>query len=316
LNALRAFEATARHLSVKKAAEELHVTPGAVSQLLKGLEARVGTALLRRAHRAVFLTDAGQNYLPPVRSALTQLAEATRRIASATDGGTLSVSTTPSFAATWLVPRLPTFQQAHPAIDLRLLTGKGLVDFTRDDVDVAIRHGLGRYPGLRSERLFAVELVPVAAPELTERQGRPRSADALANWPLLHDAERQDWPLWLQAQGVPAAPPPRGPAFDDPGLLRQAAIAGQGAALLAAALVEADIAQDRLSRLWDAAWPEAFAYYLVYPPSSAARPKVAAFRDWALAAAAPGDTPDASALARDASGRTGLIAIFNVADSA
>ena len=153
LNALRAFEATARHLSVKNAADELCVTPGAVSQMLKALELHLGVALFRRVNRGIFLTDAGQSYLPPVRNAFRQIAEASGRIAVSAETGILTVSVTPFFAAAWLVPRLKAFQDANPEIDLRVLTDKGLVDFSRDGVDVAVRHGLGRYPGLRSERL-------------------------------------------------------------------------------------------------------------------------------------------------------------------
>lgn len=149
LNALRAFEAAARHLSVKNAADELCVTPGAVSQMLKTLEMHLGVALFKRVNRGIFLTDVGQDYLPAVRNAFRQIAEATRRVAVPTDTSVLTVSTTPSFAAAWLVPRLKEFQGAHPEIDLQVLTGKGLVDFSRDSVDVAVRHGLGRYPGPR-----------------------------------------------------------------------------------------------------------------------------------------------------------------------
>jgi LysR family glycine cleavage system transcriptional activator len=286
LNALRAFEATARHLSVKDAADELCVTPGAVSQMLKALELHLGVMLFRRVNRGLVLTDAGQDYLPAVRNAFRQIAEATKRIAVSAETGRLTVSVTTSFAAAWLVPRLKGFQDAYPEIDIQVMAGKALVDFTRDGVDVAVRHGLGRYPGLRSERIFAVELVPVAAPSLAARFGVPATPAELTRWPHVHDAERKDWHLWFQAQGIEAIGPPRGPAFEDPGLLLKAVLAGQGAGLLPAALAALDLAEGRLVKLAEILWPETFAYYLVYPEASHDRPKVAAFRTWILDAAA------------------------------
>lgn len=285
LNALRAFEATARHLSVKAAADELSVTPGAVSQLLKSLERALGIALFQRVNRGIFLTEAGQSYLPPVRNAFRQIAEATRRITVSSDGGVLTVSTTPAFAAAWLVPRLKDFQDAQADIDLQISATKSLVDFSRDGVDVAIRHGLGRYPGLHSERIFAVELLAVAAPGLVARLGAPKFPRELVRWPHVHDADRRDWHLWFQAQGVNDIGAPRGPAFDDSNLLRQAVLAEQGAGLLPTAIVSADLTKGRLVKLADIVWPEEFAYYLVYPKAFHERPKVAAFRSWILKAA-------------------------------
>ena len=286
LNALRAFEATARHLSVKHAADELCVTPGAVSQMLKALELHLGVKLFRRVNRGIFLTDAGQGYLPPVRNAFRQIADASRRVAVSADTGVLTVSVTPFFAAAWLVPRLKDFQDAHPDIDLQVVTSNALVDFARDGVDVAVRHGLGRYPGLYSERVVAVEIVPVAAPTLVARLGKPTSAAEMTRWPHVHDADRKGWHLWFQAQGIDEIGPPRGPAFDDSGLLLKAVLAGQGAGLLPAAMVALELAEGRLVKLADVVLLDEFAYYLVYPQSSRERPKVAAFRAWILNAAA------------------------------
>ncbi len=285
LNALRAFEATARHLSVKDAADELCVTPGAVSQLLKALELHLGVALFRRINRGMLLTDAGQGYLPPVRNAFRQNGEATRRVTVSPDSGVLTVSVTPFFAAAWLVPRLTTFQEAHPDIDLQIVTSNTPVDFSRDGGDLAVRHGLGRYPGLRSERVLVVEIVPVVAPALVARRGMPAAASELARWPQVHDAERKSWHHWFQSQGIDEIGAPRGPAFDDSSLLLKAVLAGQGAGLLPAAMVALDVAEGRLVKLADAAWLEDVAYYLVYPEAHARRPKVVAFRRWILDAA-------------------------------
>jgi LysR family glycine cleavage system transcriptional activator len=292
LNALRAFEATARHLSVKNAAQELCVTPGAVSQMLKALEVHLGVTLFQRVNRGIFLTDAGQGYLPPIRNAFRQISDATRRIAAPAETGILTVSVTPFFATAWLVPRLKQFQDAHPDIDLQVVTSNALADFSRDGVDVAVRHGLGRYPGLRSDRVVAVEIVPVAAPTLAATLGTPATPAALTRWPHVHDAERKGWHLWFHAQGIDEIGPPRGPSFDDSSLLLQAVLAGQGAGLLPAALVARDIAEGRLVKLADVTLLESFAYYLVYPDASHERPKVAAFRAWILAAAS--DAPSAA----------------------
>ncbi|WP_432725973.1 transcriptional regulator GcvA [Variovorax sp. W6] len=280
LNALRAFEATARHLSVKNAADELCVTPGAVSQLVKTLELHLGVQLFRRVNRGIFLTDAGQAYLPPVRNAFRQISDATQKLAVPAESGLLTVSTTPFFASAWLVPRLKSFQEAHPDIDLQVQASNTLADFARDGVDVAIRHGTGQYAGLASQLVLTVEMVPVAAPSLVAEFGKPAKPADLLRWPRVNDAQRKGWRLWFAAQGVADAGPVRGPSFDDAGLLLGAIQAGQGVGLLPAALVANDVAEGRLVRLFKAALLDGFAYYLVYPQASHDRPKVAAFRGW------------------------------------
>lgn len=294
LNALRAFEAAARHLSVKNAADELCVTPGAVSQLIKALELHLGIALFRRVNRGIFLTDAGQAYLPPVRNAFRQISDATRRAAVPAETGILTVSATPFFASAWLVPRLKGFQDAHPDIDLQVVSSSAMADFSRDGVDVAIRHGLGRYPGLSSQRVLTVEIVPVAAPALVKSRGMPATPAELARWPRVNDTERKGWQLWFQAQGIEDMGPARGPSFDDSGLLLKAVLTGQGAALLPAAVVADDLAEGRLVQLSAVTWLEDFAYYLVYPEGSHDRPKVAAFRDWLLETARNASSPVAA----------------------
>jgi LysR family glycine cleavage system transcriptional activator len=284
LNALRAFEATARHLSVKAAAGELCVTPGAVSQMVKALELRLGIMLFNRLNRRLTLTEAGQAYLPAVRNAFRQIAEATGRLAAHADTGLLSVSTTPFFAGAWLVPRLASFQQSYPDIDLQISTSTAPIDFSRPGVDVAIRHGLGRYAGLHSERVLTLEVVPVARPQLVAQHGMPACPADLARWPLVHEAERRAWYRWFGANGVLEVGALRGPSFDDPALLLKAVLAGHGAGLLPAALVESDIDQNHLLKLADEAWVEDLAYYLVYPAAGHDRPKIAAFRRWITSA--------------------------------
>lgn len=283
LKPLRAFEAAARHLSVKAAAEELCVTPGAVSQLVRQLEEHLGVQLFERVNRGILLTQAGRDYLPPVRNAFRQIAQATQRLAASVDAGTLTLSVTPFFASAWLMPRLQRFRDAHPGIDLHIVTSTALADFGRDGVDVAVRHGAGRYPGLRSYRVASIEIVPVAAPALVERLGMPSSAADLARWPHVHDADRKGWSLWFQANGVDDVGLPRGPSFDDSSLLLSAVLAGQGAGLLPAAMVAHDVNEGRLIKLAKPSHMETFAYYLVYPEARQDNPKVAALRDWILA---------------------------------
>jgi LysR family glycine cleavage system transcriptional activator len=284
LKSLRAFECAARHLSVKAAAAELCVTPGAVSQLVRQLEEHLGVKLFERVNRGILLTQAGRDYLPPVRNAFRQIAQATQRLVASADAGTLTLSVTPFFASAWLMPRLQGFRDMHPDIDLHIVTSTALADFSRDGVDVAIRHGAGRYPGLRSYRVASVEIVPVAAPALVERLGLPSSPAALTRWPHVHDADRKGWSLWFQAHGVDDVGLPRGPSFDDSSLLLAAVLAGQGAGLLPAAMVAHEVDAGRLATLAQPAHMETFAYYLVYPEARQDNPKVAALRDWILAA--------------------------------
>ncbi|GLU35139.1 transcriptional regulator [Trinickia caryophylli] len=282
MNALKAFESAARHLSVKLAAEELCVTPGAVSQMIKALEQHLGVRLFEREKRGIYLTRAGREYLPSIRNAFRQIAEASRRVMETADDGVLTVSVTPFFASAWLVPRMATFQQAHPDLDLRIVTGTSLVDFSRSGVDVAIRHGLGRYSGMRCDRVLTVEMVAAAAPGLVERFGLPAGPADLARWPHVHDADRKAWSLWFERNGVDEVGPPRGPSFDDAGLLLKAVLSGQGAGLLPAALVDEEMASRRLVRLVAATYIEELAYYLVCPEGTQDRAKVAAFREWIL----------------------------------
>lgn len=283
LNALRAFEAAARHLSFTRAAEELHVTQTAISHQIRGLEEHLGIRLFRRFARGLVLTEEAQLFLPPVRDAFEQIAGATARLAKEQTGGVLTVSILPSFAAKWLVPRIGRFRTAHPEIDLRISASTALVDFARDDVDVAIRCGPGHYPGLRIDRLFGETIAPVCSPELRMRPPGLSVPDDLRHHTLLHDHDDVDgWRVWLELAGVAGVDPSRGPGFDDASMMLQAAIDGQGVALGRSALVAADIAAGRLIRPFEQSRPFRFAYWLVCPLASADRPKIAAFRGWIL----------------------------------
>ncbi len=291
LNALRAFEAAARHLSVTRAAGELNVTPAAVSHQVKALEDRLGVALFRRLNRALMLTDAGQLLLPGLRDGFDRLAEAVHRVRAHGAGNTLTVSVPPSFAAKWLVPRLDRLRAAHADIDIRLDATDQLVDFAREDVDVAVRYGAGDYPGLRVDRLFTDEVIPVCSPRLLEAPHPLREPADLRWHTLLHvgwatDSEFwPDWRMWLLAAGVRDVAPTQGPKFKQEGMVVQAALEGHGVALASSVLVADDIAAGRLVRPFELGLPMSFAYYLVCPEAAADQPKVAAFRAWILAEA-------------------------------
>ena len=283
LNALRAFEAAARHLSFTRAAAELHVTQTAISHQIKALEERLGVRLFRRLPRGLLLTEAAQRLLPPVRDAFDQIAAATERLAAGGASATLTVSVLPSFAAKWLVPRLGRLRAAHPDLDLRISASSELVDFARDDVDVGIRMGSGVYPGLRTQRLFGEALVPVCSPLLREGPHPLLRPEDLAHHVLLHDEDYAGWELWLRLAGVPGVLARRGPVFTDSGMVVQAAAEGQGVALARRVLAAGDLAAGRLVQPFDVSIPHDLAYYLVCPEATAEQPKIAAFRSWLLA---------------------------------
>jgi LysR family glycine cleavage system transcriptional activator len=283
LNALRAFEAAARHLSFTRAADELHVTQTAISHQIKGLEERLGVRLFRRLPRGLLLTEEAQRFLPPVRDAFDQIAAAAERLVAVGSSGTLTVSVLPSFASKWLVPRLGRFRAAHPDLDLRISATSQLVDFARDDVDVGIRMGRGVYPGLRVERLFGEALVPVCSPRLLEGAHPLRRPEDLVHHVLLHDEDATGWELWLELAGVSGISTRRGPIFTDSGMVVQAAAEGQGVALARRVLAAGDLAAGRLIQPFDVIIPHDLAYYLVCPEATADRAKIAAFRSWLLA---------------------------------
>lgn len=291
LNSLRAFEAAARHLSFTKAAEELHVTPAAVSQQIKLLEEHCGTKLFRRLTRALMLTDAGQAALPPLREGFDKLAEAVDRLRSHDRGGILTVSVPPSFGAKWLVHRLDRLNAAHPEFDVRIDATDTLVDFSDAGVDIALRYGRGTYPGLHAEHLMPEVAFPVCSPALLEGEHPLRAPEDLSHHTLLHVQWKMEheaapnWRMWLRAAGIEGIDAERGPRFTIEGMTVQAAIEGQGVALASGSLVSDDLKAGRLVRPFGPTICEAtaFSYYLVYPQANAESPKVKAFRDWIMA---------------------------------
>ena len=300
LNALKAFEAAARHESFTRAAEELCVTQGAVSHQVKGLEDELGLRLFQRARRRLALSPVGRDYLDVVRDAFDRLDAGTQRLQRRERSGVLTVSTSPNFAAKWLVHRLGAFAAAHPGIDLRVGATLEHVDFVRDAVDLAIRHGEGDWPGLHVTRLCAEELFPVCSARLVDGPPRLRRPADLARATLLRQDRNDAWGAWLAAAGVAGIDIggidlSRGPVFNQASLAIDAAVDGQGVALARTALVSRDLLSGRLVRPFATSLPASFAYYVVCPRAVAAQPKVAAFRDWLLAEAAA-DTSRLAAL--------------------
>ncbi len=301
LNALRMFEAAARHLSFKKAASELHVTPAAVSHQVKALEDYLGIQLFRRFVRALELTDEARAALPKITEGFDCLAAAVEHIRKETAGGSLTVSTPPSFATRWLVPRLQAFAAAHPAIDLRIDTDMRTIDSRNEEAvagaegdlaDVTIRFGSGMYPGYRVDKLFAVSYVAVCSPRLLTGKHPLRVPADLRHHTLLHDDTipdlmvRPSWEEWLKVAGVTVVDPSRGPHFNNSVLTLAAALDGLGVALGMLPLVGPDLAAGRLVAPFDVRKQSNFAYYLVCTESVADRPNVVAFREWLLAQAA------------------------------
>ncbi|MFO1091259.1 MAG: transcriptional regulator GcvA [Hyphomicrobiales bacterium] len=286
LTALRAFEAAARHLSVSLAAEELRVTPAAVSHQIRQLEDHLGLELFQRNGRNLALTDAGQAGLPWLREAFDKLASAIDAIDALGETGLLTVSVAPSFAAKWLLPRLHEFEKRYPDIDVHVSASISLVDFARDGVDVAIRYGSGHYPDLVVERLLTEYVVPVASPSLLE-QGPPIDAPAdLAQHALLHDDSPDNdpscpsWEMWMKAAHVDGVDATRGPRFNQSSLVLEAAVLGRGIALAKATLAAADLASGRLVSPFRTLQQLDFSYFLVAPKAKLNLPKVSYFRDW------------------------------------
>jgi LysR family glycine cleavage system transcriptional activator len=286
LNALKAFEAAARRLNFSKAADELHVTQGAVSHQIKALEGQLGLALFHRRPRGLELTEAGRAYLPVLTEAFGRIAAGTRDLLDRDKAGVLTVSVSPNFAAKWLVGRLGDFAGRNPDIDLRIGASLQHVDFLRDGIDMAVRHGDGNWPGLAVARLCEEEVFPVCSPRLTIGPRALRQPGDLRHHTLLHGPGPIAWTEWLATAGVDGIDANRGLSFNQASLSLDAAVDGQGVALARSALAARDLLAGRLVRPFRLALPAPFAYYVVAPKATATRPKIALFRDWLLAEAA------------------------------
>ena len=297
LNGLRAFEAAARHLSFSHAAEELGVTPAAVSHQIRGLEDKLGHRLFVRRTRAVELTEAGLRLLPGVAQGFTTLVRAVAELQESGGDSVLTVTASPSVAARWLLPRLDGFQTAHPALDIRISASNRLVDLGREGVDVGLRFGQGHYPGMHIDRLMDVDLFPVCSPDLIT-PARPLACPAdLAHHTLLHDESWNwnqgpvpGWEMWLKAIGESGVDARRGMRLDGAALTLEAAAMGRGVALANTGIAGDGLASGRLIRPFDPSLDLALdvGIFFVCLPESLERPAVAAFRDWVLAEVAAG----------------------------
>lgn len=283
LNGLRAFEAAARHLSFTLAAQELNVTQTAISHQIRRLEEELGIRLFIRQNRSLALTSQAIEYLPGIRAAFQDLRSATDRLLRNDGDRVLTVSTLTSFAVKWLLPRLPSFQEKHPDIDVRITTSMELVDFRNDNVDAAIRFGRGQWPSLRADWLMAELLFPVCSPALLKGKQALRRPEDLARFTLLHTSAHDDWQLWLTAAGLPPQLSQNpGLTFDLAFMTVQAAIDGIGVAMGQTTYVADDIAKGRLVVPFDITLPADAGFYIVAPQGNAAAPKITAFRDWLI----------------------------------
>jgi LysR family glycine cleavage system transcriptional activator len=286
LNALKAFEAAARHESFTRAAEELHVTQGAVSHQVKALEVELDVKLFNRERQRLVITEAGREYLNVVRDALDRIAVGTERLVQRQTSGVLTVSTSPDFAAKWLVHRLGRFAEAHPDIDLRVSATMHHVDFAREEVDIAVRHGDGTWAGLDVARLCAEQLFAVCSPKLVSGRNRVSGPTDVSKFPFLHLDDREAWSKWLEAAGVAEADLTRGLVLNRASMLIDAAVDGQGVALARTTLAAWDLLNKRLVRPFGVALRLSKSYWIVCPKATAALPKIVTFRDWLLAEAA------------------------------
>ncbi|HEX8164948.1 MAG TPA: transcriptional regulator GcvA [Beijerinckiaceae bacterium] len=285
LNALKAFEAIARHLSFAKAADELHVTPAALSHQIRGLEEQLGLALFHRRTRAIALTDAGRLLYPGLHAGFESVRDAVGRLDHARDDRVLVVSATPGLTAKWLVPRLWRFITAYPDIDARISASLGYADFAADNVDVAIRLSPGVGPELHGERLFEDSVLPVCSPRLVEA-GLKR-LDDLERFTLIHydiplsAPSPPLWADWLRVAGLEGIDPARGLRFNVADHALDAAVAGAGVSLSYKLIASDDVRAGRLVIPFGPELPiTERAYHFVCLKGHETRPKVRAFRDW------------------------------------
>ncbi len=288
LNSLRAFESAARQLSFTSAANELNVTPGAVSQQIKMLESYLGVKLFKRQNRMILLTEQAQVCLPYLTEGLDRLAEAMEVIRQFNVDKPLTITVASAFASKWFMPRLRHFQDLHPDIGVRIDVSSELVDLVHEDIDVGIRFGDGNYPGLQTDFLLPQEVFPVCSPKLLE-QGPPlNSPNDLKHYTLICgdyyyiDSTQPDWDMWFATIGVDMVNTKHYLRFSQAELVVQAAVEGQGVALAGSVTVSDDLKAGRLVQLFELSIPLAFSYYLVYAESKGQQPMVQAFRRWLL----------------------------------
>jgi LysR family glycine cleavage system transcriptional activator len=297
LNSLRAFEAVGRHLSFSKAANELNVTPGAISQQVRGLEDFLEIKLFKRRNRSIVLTDSGQVFLPLLSDGFSRITEAVDSVRRSQGDEPLTITAAPSFTSKWLIPRLCKFQALHPEIDVRIDASSRLVDFVREDIDVGIRFGTGEIEGLDSVYLFSFDLIPVCSPDLKHEGRALQDLSDLHHYTLLHsqdtdfDPSFPDWAMWLATAGVDDVDASRGIFFSQGEMVIEAAIEGQGIALAASVMAAGAIESGRLVQPFETRLPVRLSFHLITTRQKSRGSKIGAFRQWIL---------DESAYLRDA----------------
>ena len=290
LNALKAFEVAGRHMSFSRAAEELHVTPAAISHQIKALETDLGVKLFRRLNRSLQLTEAGQACLPGLRSAFETMASAVGRVRDKEDWNVLTISAPPAFGARWLVPRIVDFRTANPQIQVRIDPAIRSMDPVRDSVDVAIEFSQGHYSGRSvqrsAQRLFGQDVFPVCSPELLDGKNPLTTPDDLRGHTLIHfDAPMDDpgwpnWETWLRANNVDRLDPNKGPHFTSPNFTTQALLAGHGVALMAELVVESELATGTLVKPFDISYPGDLSYWALATSVDSEDDPVTLFWSW------------------------------------
>ncbi len=289
LAALRAFEAAARHGNFSRAAEEIHVTHGAISHQVRALEEELGVALFARHGKRIAITPEGERFAATLRSALGDIAAAAAALKADARHQRLTVTALPSFAARWLSPRMGQFIEQHPGLEVMLQSSSQLTDFVRESVDIGIRFGKGHYPGLAVEKIMDDYYYPVASPRF-HRGKLPRTPEKLAESLLLR-CEMEPWTPWFRAAGLDALEPTGGLVFQDSSMLVRAAAEGHGIALARHAIAMSEIASGELVRLSDVAVKCPHSYFLVCPPEALKKPQVQAFRTWLLDEIGKQDAP-------------------------
>lgn len=282
LNALRAFEASARQLSFTKAAEELFVTQAAISHQIKALEEHLGLKLFMRKNRSLLLTEEGQSYYLDIKEVFNTLYEATEKLLARSEKGSITVSLQPSFAIQWLVPRLQQFNLLNPDIDVRIKAVDQTENSLTEDVDVAIYHGKGRWPGIHADKLHTEYLIPVCSPLILSGKKPLNTVEDLAHHTLLHDTSRKDWKRWFKQVGVKGVNVNHGPIFSHSLMVLQAAIHGQGFALANSVLAKPDIDSGRLMCPFNDVLVSNNSFYIVCRENQLDVGKISAFRDWVL----------------------------------
>ena len=287
LNALRAFEASARQLSFTRAAEELFVTQAAISHQIKALEEHLGIKLFMRKNRSLLLTEEGQSYYLDIKDIFNSLHEATERLLARGAKGAITVSSQASFAIQWLVPRLSTFNSLHGDIDVRIKAVDQAENSLTEDVDIAIYYGRGSWPNIYAEKLHTEYLIPVCSPLLVQENamnGKPPllAFDDLSEHTLLHDTSRKDWKRWFKQVNVKGANVNHGPIFSHSTMVLQAALHGQGVALAYSVLAKPDIDAGRLVCPFNDVLVSKNAYFVVCREAQKNIGKIEAFRDWLL----------------------------------